>query len=234
MSVQFITFGSHNNYIDAARRLVDQANSLNLFDKTTLFTADDLKQDPGFWPLHQQFINSNLCGYGHWLWKPYLIKKTMETMADGDILLYLDCGCELDIREKEYMVECIEAVKQEKLIGTDSGWEEHYWNKMDLVLKMDANSDKYLKSTQKQAGTCMYLVCPEIRKFVNEWYELGCDYHNIDNSCSIAPNLPTFREHRHDQSIFSLLTKKYDLFGKILLDKECLKIIRNISGNRTY
>jgi hypothetical protein len=33
---------------------------------------------------------------------------------------------------------------------------------------------------------------------------------DLENQCGYS-NYPEFQEHRHDQSIFSLLTKKYDL-----------------------
>lgn len=64
---------------------------------------------------------------------------------------------------------------------------------------------------------------------VNEWYELGCDYHNIDDSPSILKNIDGFIEHRHDQSIFSLLTKKYNLFSERSLYNS-IHYIRNKSG----
>jgi len=76
----------------------------------------------------------------------------------------------------------------------------------------------------------LFLVCQETRDFVNEWYNVGCDYHNIDDSPSIIKNLDSFIEHRHDQSIFSLLTKKYDLYSKHSLDNKCIKIYKNLSG----
>ena len=49
---------------------------------------------------------------------------------------------------------------------------------------------------------------------VNEWYNISCNYHMIDDTPSIIPNVGSFKEHRHDQSIFSLLTKKYNIFSK--------------------
>lgn len=32
-------------------------------------------------------------------------------MSDGDILLYLDCGCEVDFRKKDELKKCIEIAK---------------------------------------------------------------------------------------------------------------------------
>ena len=47
--------------------------------------------------LQKIMITKNPRGYGYWLWKSYIIKKTIEKMSDDDILLYLDCGYEIDI-----------------------------------------------------------------------------------------------------------------------------------------
>ena len=53
--------------------------------------------DKEFWKKNGDFIEKNKRGYGYWLWKSYIIKKTMDMMKDGDILLYLDSGCEINI-----------------------------------------------------------------------------------------------------------------------------------------
>jgi len=105
---------------------------------------------------------------------------------------------------------------------------------MDLIKKMDMNKDEFLNTRQRQAGTLLFLVCKETRQLINEWYELACDYHNIDDSPSISENLIGFREHRHDQSIFSLLSKKYNLFSNHNLNENALYMLGIDSGNRGY
>jgi hypothetical protein len=100
---------------------------------------------------------------------------------------------------------------------------------MDLILKLDMLNDKYLNTHQRLAASNMFLICDKTRDFVNKWYEIACDYHNIDDSPSINKNLHCFREHRHDQSIFSLLTKKYNIYSEYSLRK-CVEIARNKTG----
>lgn len=231
MSINFITFGSHDNFIDAGNRLMGQAKGLNIFNEMTLYTGDYLKKDVPFWTAHGEFISKNRRGYGHWLWKPYLIKQNMEKMNDGDILLYLDSGCEIDVREKDYLLHCIELVKKDKLIGTVYCDPEKYWNKMDLIVKLDMTNTEHLNTLQRQGGVVLFLVCNETRQLINKCYELGCDYHNIDDTPSIHRNLDCFREHRHDQSVFSLLTKKYNLYSDTYLSVKCIKEYRNKSGS---
>lgn len=231
MTKYFITFGAGgNNFYEAGKRLINQAEKLELFDKIIFYTDKDLKNDIDFWKQHSTFIENNKRGYGYYIWKSYIIKKTMEKMKDNDILLHLDAGCEIDIREKEDMIKYLELIKTNYIIGTDL-CNEKDWTKMDLILKLDMLDDKYLNSHQRQGGANLFLICDKTRNLVNEWYELGCDYHNIDDSPSIVPNIVTFREHRHDQSIFSLLTKKYNLYSSIsLYNCKCIHSNRNKTG----
>lgn len=107
MKTVFITFGAGTKeYEDAAERIAQQAASLKIFDNIIKYTEQDLQNDEEFWSKHGDFIENNKRGYGYWIWKPYIVKKTMDTLADDDILMYLDCGCELDIRKKKKIIEC--------------------------------------------------------------------------------------------------------------------------------
>lgn len=76
MTKIFITFGAGDEkYYEAGNFLIKEVESLNIFDKSILYTDKDLKTDQEFWPKHSNFIENNKKGYGYWLWKPYLIKK---------------------------------------------------------------------------------------------------------------------------------------------------------------
>ena len=225
----FITFGAgEQNYIDAGQRIITQAESCGIFDKIILYTDEYLKQDSEFWSMHSAFIESNPRGYGFWLWKPYIIKKTMEQLHDDDILVYADGGCEIDIKQSHLFNQLFDEMNSEHVLGTRISIEK-YWNKMDLILHLDMKNDKYMNSRQNQATTNMYRVCDKVRDFVNQWYDLACNYHFIDNSPSIKKNADGFQEHRHDQSIFSLLTKKMDIYNYKPIDRVIL-IKRNRSG----
>jgi len=223
--MKLITFGSHDKYIDAGNRLIRQSKTLNLFTESILYTPEYLKTTD-FWENHKDFVTNR--GYGYWLWKSFIIKKTMENMKDGDILLYLDCGCELDNNKKDDLLNSINIVKQDKIMATPTRCEnDREWTKMDLIEKMGINIDD-LDTRQRQTGAILFLVCDETRALVNEWYDIGCEYHNIDDSPSSLSNFPQFVEHRHDQSIFSLLTKKYNLYSNTNL--RGIYYIRNRTG----
>lgn len=230
MSKIFITFAAgEQKYKDAAHRLIQQAISTNIFDKTILYTDNELRLDKDFWSKHGRFIENNPRGYGYWLWKPYLIKKTMSKMKTGDVLLYLDCGCEIDKRKSEYIKKYFELIKRDKIIGTETGWFEYQYNKMDFLISMNKKTNlAFLNSKQRQAGAVMFFVEERTSKLVNLWYKIGCNYHLIDDTPSMHKNVKGFIEHRHDQSIFSTLTKTFELFSKYSLFN-IIEYNRNIS-----
>lgn len=54
-------------------------------------------------------------------------------------------------------------------------------------------------------GIQLIYVFKETRNLTKKLYKYTCkDYHNIDDTPSIIQNHSTFKEHRHDQSLFNL------------------------------
>ena len=94
----FITFGGPtNNYHQAVQRICNEASQFGCFDLIKGYTDIDLIKDhTEFWNTHKSFIELSTRGYGYWIWKPYLIKKQLESMNDNDILIYCDAGCTIN------------------------------------------------------------------------------------------------------------------------------------------
>ena len=108
IKLHFITFGGGSeNYYQAVERLCGQVKSLEIFDSITGYTDKDIKSDEVFWNKHKNFIINNKRGYGYWIWKPYLILKKLKEINDNDILLYLDCGCEINVKQKKHFVNVL-------------------------------------------------------------------------------------------------------------------------------
>ena len=195
MSVSIISFAGGANraqYITAGQRLIQQALETGLFDKSKLYTDDDLKQDPEFWPRHHNFVEQNNRGYGYYIWKSYLIKQHMAKLNDGDKLFWLDAGCEIDVRKKDTIQKYLKYIETDYIIGSKNTYEVEY-SKFDLILKLDMFDGKYLNDFQRQGGVALYLVCDKTRELVNRWYELSCDYHLIDDSPDVHGRIECFK-----------------------------------------
>jgi hypothetical protein len=106
------------NFHEAVSRLCDQARQFGMFEKIWGMTEQDLKHDPEFWNQHGEWCEQNPRGYGYWVWKFYLIGKILKSMPEGELLLYLDCGCELNVQAKEKMLHFRQLARLHKIIGT--------------------------------------------------------------------------------------------------------------------
>lgn len=227
----FVTFGGGaQNYVDAAIRISKQAFSSQMFSKIFTYTLDFLKQDPEFWNIHSDFIMNNPRGCGYWIWKSYIIKKTLEQLNDGDIIFYADSGCEFHPIRNTQIPKMFRSAMSDKLICTSTDNVVKKWCKMDLLVKFGMNEPKIMNSIQLQAGILILEVCEKTRQFMNEWYNLCCNYHFIDDTPSIIPNCSDFIEHRHDQSVFCLLFKQYG-FQINTTANSSIVIARNRSGD---
>lgn len=228
----FLTFGKGNEFIDAAYRLCDEAYVTNIFDHIHVYTDSDLTEMEHFWNTHGKFLESNPKGYGYWIWKPYLIWKHLLNMNDGDVLLYADSGCEFDNhceQPKEAYMEMIPSLIIHKIIASYSGFDNRM-TKQDLITYLDMNKHPELETEQRQATSILFYNDEKTRSFAKQWYTTCCNYHLISDSPSVIPNKECYLEHRHEQAIFSLLTKKLNMYAKYETIEKCICLSRNRSG----
>jgi hypothetical protein len=229
MKTHFITFGAGGqNYYDAVDRLQKQAKQIDLFDDITTYTEKDLQTDTEFWTKHGEFIESNQKGYGYWLWKSYLCKKLLATINDGDIIVYADAGCTMNLQGKLRLLEYIEMCKTHEsgIVSFQLTHQEQFWTKNDICQHLGASQTE-LSSGQLVGGIFILRKCKAVVDLVDKWYETGSNYNLIDDSPSVTPNIPEFRENRHDQSIWSILRKQH---GSIILQDETYFLDWNKAG----
>jgi hypothetical protein len=80
---------------------------------------------------------------------------------------------------------------------------------MDIFNALDAE-EKQKEYGQLVGGIFFIKKSDKNLRIVEEWYNTCCNYHLLNDECSIIPNDVTFRENRHDQSIWSVIRYKYD------------------------
>jgi hypothetical protein len=211
MTKYFICFVDEK-YIKTQNRIVEEAKSMNIFDYIIGYQPKDFDKD--FINRHSEFIKSNPRGYGYWIWKSYFVLKTMEKMNDGDILLYADSGCKMNNNEiaKKRMNDYIDYIKDSKygIIAYPMPFNiEKCYTKMDTMNELECMDYEYQESEQICATAFIIRKNTFSLNLMKKWYEYSCNYHLLDDSLSILNNDLRFLDHRHDQSIFSLLLKKY-------------------------
>lgn len=92
---------------------------------------------------------------------------------------------------------------------------EKYYTKRDVFLLMKADSPIYTDTYQFMGGIQIYKKTKFTEKFLEELLHFSKDKRLITDSPNTQglANYEGFIENRHDQSILSLLTKKYGLAG---------------------
>jgi hypothetical protein len=214
MKFAFLTFGGGGeNYYGAVERICRQAKTFSLFKKIYGFTDKDLKNDKEWWNKHANFVSNNKRGYGYWIWKCYLIKKVMQDMEMGDIILYTDSGCELNIKGRPRMFEYIKLVMKNDTLAMKICFPEKQYTKMDLMHSIKCPQE-HIDDGQVEAMIIFLKKTEKNMRILDEIIELyeRDNYHFVDDTPSVIENDKIFKEHRHDQSIFSLIFKKYDCF----------------------
>lgn len=206
----FLTFGN-NRFHSALSRITEQVKKLNIFDTIICYDENSLKECKDFWDKHGMFITSNYIGFGYWLWKSYLISKTLNDMKDGDILFYADAGCEINYKAHNKMIEHINKLNDVEFMATTCGHKEIQFTKRDLLIRLDADKHEYLNSLQVQGGIFLLKKSEKTNLLINEWYKVCENYKNIDDTPSINQNYKEFDTHKHDQSVISILCKKYNM-----------------------
>jgi hypothetical protein len=212
--IVFLSFGGGGpNYVDASYRIAREAYNINIFTDRIIYTDNDIKNDFDFWNKHGKFIENNKRGYGYWLWKSYINNNIINLYPNETIVFYADSGCEFNENKKELLLKYINELKSNddtNMIVFYHDTTDNNYTKKDLLNLLECN---YLCSETSQitATSFLYKINDITKNMIKEWYEIcSSDYHNIDDSPSISNNHSSFNEHRHDQSVFSLLSKKYN------------------------
>lgn len=143
-------------------------------------------------------------GAGYWLWKPYLILKTLNNMKDNDFLIYVDCGDKIVGNLYDYAVNKMK--QQDLIIFMNVHLNEMFCKKLCFNL-MDCDTDFYKKSTQVEAGFCIIKKTIKNINFIKTWLKY-CEDPRLITDDFIENENAIFRDHRHDQSILTNLVLK--------------------------
>jgi hypothetical protein len=173
------------------------------------YDFEDIRSTP-FYNSNREILDQS-AGLGYWLWKPYIIRATLETLSEGDVLVYCDSGIEI-IRPPDPLLSICREQQPVVLFGNGNHLNS-MWTKRDCFVLMDCDSELYWRALQCDAGCCLFRKTDVALQFVEEWERYACDKRiltDISNTCG-KPNLPDFVAHRHDQSILSLLVQRYKM-----------------------
>jgi hypothetical protein len=172
---------------------------MNNCDESQIWIPEQIKD----WGLRDRLKKLGERGAGYWLWKPHIIAIELITnLNDGDILIYADAGVEV-INNVRHIIDRMD----EDFFFFSNGHRQVEWCKMDAFVVSEVEPN--FEDRQVQASVIFMKKTPKVLHFIGEWLNL-CEVPGlIDDSPSLAPNWPTFREHRHDQALLTCMQIKH-------------------------
>lgn len=221
MKIIFLTY-SDKNYEKAKEFAVYMAKRIGNFDKIIAMSPSDL--DKKFIETNKNIL-SNRRGAGLWLWKPYIVSKVLSSLNDNDYLFYADSGCFV-IRDITKIIKNM----NEDIWCCEVPLIEKEFTKKECFTKMKCIGNRYENTPQRIATFFCIKKTPNSIRFINEWLYY-CQMPELILPCE---NIPPLISHREDQSIFSLLTKKYNINAHIQPTIEGKHPKMQIYKNATY
>ena len=221
-----VSFGDAR-LVAAARRFRRQAKRFRAFSTVKVF--DQTQLDSSFFQRNADLLSPEVRGFGYWLWKPQIVLQRLSELPHESILFYADVGFHINSRgrkrfwkwvaqfeESEEWVLAFQALPPRDFPEHDGralpDLADKVWCKGDAARFFSMGDHPELQTPTIGAGLFAVKNTPPARKFLAQWLAVADQNRNlIDDSDSVFPNPPGFREHRHDQSLFSLFLKKYDL-----------------------
>lgn len=201
----------------ARKRFELQAKSSSMFDHLLIFDEaspvvaavldNALIQDP-----------KNTRGYGFWLWKPCIVESVLEQLQEDDILVYSDIGNHFYRSSRQSFDQYLHQVRHSdhgilafQLDATVDGvLREEEWTSNDALNFFNA-SEEERQSPQFSASVFLIRKCVTSVEVVRMWARLARDMPVLFRDS--IPVRPPLIAHRHDQSVFSLVLKRYGIKG---------------------
>jgi hypothetical protein len=183
------------------------------YDDFSFWNREKIK-NTDFYKENQEILDQKR-GAGYWAWKPYIILEELNKLQEGDILIYMD-SANYFIKGIEPLIEL--AKKNNGFYFEEQRFEDKklkYWTKRDCFYYMDADNKEFHDTYIRQAGFIILENKSNVVNLINEWLNFSKNKQvitDIENNCNL-PNLNDFIDHRHDQSIFSILMHKYMING---------------------
>ena len=207
-------------------RFKQQANKISIYKNIKVYGYNDLSFEKKY--QIENFKKNNkkrLFGYG--CWKAEIIDNFLNSIPKDAVLQYSDIGCHLNTKGEKKLLEYYDLTikndilafqyKTPKFDFNDLRYQIYYEfenTKSDLFdyFNLDLESD-ISKSEQFWSGSVFFKNNKKSKIFLKQWMDI-CKIDNlIDDEISKIENHKDFKEHRHDQSVFSIICKLYKVFS---------------------
>lgn len=158
------------------------------------------------------WLSLGMRGAGYWLWKPYILLDALNRVPEGSLVLYTDVAVSY-LAPPQPILGFAEGRDIVLFNNHLAEWTQAIFTKRDCLVLLDADRPEDWQRRQLDAAYQLYRAGPRAREFLTELREAMRDPRVLTddaNSCG-KPNLPGFRDHRHDQSILTIMAARHGI-----------------------
>ena len=213
MKLYFLTYGD-SKFKYSKTHLCHLAKISGFYDEIISLSPVDLSAD--FKNDFKEILNYSRGG-GYWIWKHEIIKQIMNTINEGDVILYCDAGSSINNlnNAKKRFAEYIDIIQDKNIsflrFETEKQFIENQYTSSELFESLNINiNSKIANTTQLQAGVMFFKKNSVSKSLLHEYRNILLKDSSLITDKYINNQHDSFIENRHDQSIFSLLGKNYE------------------------
>jgi len=189
---------------------INSESALETGNFDDVFEYDPSLIDETFLQEYHNILSSKR-GAGYWLWKPYIILDALEEVECGDVVVYADSASVFINSFDPIFDKCVNESRGIVGFQLEDFHKNSRWTKGDCFYNLNVN--KYADLPQVMASFIAICKNDFSLDFINQWLSACCVESSITDSENVyQENFSDFEDHRHDQSIFSLLCRKYDAY----------------------
>ena len=210
MSKLILVSFADSRYRNSLERLEEQTKDFPFDERYFLTEKNSLTKE--YWRRLKPWLYRR--GYGFWAWKSSIVKGYLNKLDEGDMLFWSDAGIMWNATPKalQKFDEYIKKLSGDNvLLVFGQPTIEKEWTKGDVLETLGVyDNEEIYNSNQYWAGCFLVKKTRRTMEFMDRLIDL-CDLSKelITDKRSFVPNKEGFKEHRHDQSIFSVLVKTY-------------------------
>jgi hypothetical protein len=197
MKKYFINY-ANNGFLNSQQIGLKSAESFGFISKG--YNNNDIDET---FKIKNNKILSQSRGAGYWLWKPYLILKTLNQIENDSYLVYMDSGAKI-IKNVDNILRMI---NHKGVLNFSMKQKTSKWTKGDCFFYLNKNNkNDFSEENQMQATYLFFRKCSYSVSFVEKWLENCLIPGLIEDTPNIRmDNFKDFIDHRHDQAILSLM-----------------------------
>jgi hypothetical protein len=177
-----------------------RASAAPYFDRIVLY--DSL---PAEFVAKHEWLLRHRRGYGFWVWKPFLILQHLREMQAGDVVMYCDSAFIFIADPSPLHALCHKAGGVLIFHQKREGHLNKRFTRRDCFRVMECDTPEYWDGPQLLGGASVWAATPLAIDVVGEWYRWCSDPRAVSDLPSEGGEYPGFADHRHDQSILSLI-----------------------------